>query len=84
MNYSHTVAGPFAANAAIRFAATAMNQADDIVTIDDGALQPAPAAGGATTHFLEGITSVEDRMVMVLALDHLSLEPGGADLAAAA
>lgn len=38
VNYSHTVAGPFAANAAIRFAATAMNQADDIVTIDDFAI----------------------------------------------
>lgn len=36
--YSHTVAGPFAANAAVRFVATAMNQADDIVTIDDFAI----------------------------------------------
>jgi Ca2+-binding RTX toxin-like protein len=33
--YTHTVNGPFAANAAIRFVATGMNQVDDIVTIDN-------------------------------------------------
>ncbi|HEY8577754.1 MAG TPA: peroxidase family protein [Devosia sp.] len=34
-NYSHTITGPFTANAAIRFISTAMNETNDIVTIDN-------------------------------------------------
>ena len=33
--YTHNLTGPFAANAAIRFVASAMNEANDIVSIDN-------------------------------------------------
>lgn len=62
-----------------------VDSVNDIVSIDDAGMQPPPnVADSATTSYLEGIASVEDRMVMVLALDHLSLELSGTDLAAAA
>lgn len=62
-----------------------VDSVNDIVSIDNAGMQPPPNVGdSATTSYLEGIASVEDRMVMVLALDHLSLELSGTDLAAAA
>lgn len=62
-----------------------VDSVNDIVSIDNAGMQPPPnVADSATTSYLEGIASVEDRMVMVLALDHLSLELSGTDLAAAA
>lgn len=62
-----------------------VDSVNDIVSIDNDGMQPPPNVGdSATTSYLEGIASVEDRMVMVLALDHLSLELAGTDLAAAA
>jgi purine-binding chemotaxis protein CheW len=58
---------------------------NDIVSIDESAMQPPPSLGGndATT-YLDGIASVDDRMVMVLALDHLSLDLGALPLSEAA
>ncbi len=44
----------------------------DIATLPDGALQPAPAtAGNAIVPLLEGLASIEDRMVMVIDLGAL-------------
>jgi purine-binding chemotaxis protein CheW len=58
---------------------------NDIVSIDEADIQPPPILGSdATTSYLEGLVSVEDRMVMVLALDNLSLELGGVPLPEAA
>ncbi|TZG26197.1 chemotaxis protein CheW [Sphingomonas montanisoli] len=58
---------------------------NDIVAIDEGTLQPPPALGnGDTTSYLEGLVTVEDRMVMVLALDNLSMDLGGVPLPEAA
>ena len=55
---------------------------NDIVSFDESVLQPPPNIGESlTTNFLEGIASVEDRMVMVLALDNLSLDLGELALA---
>ncbi|RVT92495.1 chemotaxis protein CheW [Sphingomonas crocodyli] len=58
---------------------------NDIVAIDEATLQPPPALGtGETTSYLEGLVTVEDRMVMVLALDNLSMDLGGVPLPEAA
>ena len=51
VNYTHTVMGPFAANAAIRFVATAFNETNDIAVIDNLAIsfrgsRPSTAALG--------------------------------------
>jgi len=62
-----------------------VDSVNDIVSIDNAGLQAPPnVADSATTSYLEGIASVEDRMVMVLALDQLSIELAGTDLATAA
>lgn len=62
-----------------------VDSVNDIVSIDDADMQPPPSVGESVmVSYLEGIASVDDRMVMVLALDHLSLELHGVDLAAAA
>lgn len=45
---------------------------NDIVTADDTELQPPPRVAGHTaSDFLEGVASVDNRMVMVLTLDSL-------------
>ena len=62
-----------------------VDSVNDIVSIDNAGLQAPPnVADSGTTSYLEGIASVEDRMVMVLALDQLSIELAGTDLATAA
>jgi len=64
-----------------------VDSVNDIVAIEDADMQPPPVLGddGSTmVSYLDGIASVENRMVMVLALDHLSLDLNGLDLAAAA
>ncbi len=46
----------------------------DIVAVDESMLQPPPSLGdNPAADCLEGIVSVEDRMVMILALDRLAL-----------
>ncbi|MET0362967.1 MAG: chemotaxis protein CheW [Sphingobium sp.] len=46
---------------------------NDIVTLADGALQPPPNVGDdEAAIFLEGLASVDDRMVMVLSLSRLT------------
>lgn len=58
---------------------------NDIVSIDEADLQPPPSLGGNdTASYLEGLVSVEDRMVMVLALEHLALDLDTLPLADAA
>lgn len=58
---------------------------NDIVSINEEELQAPPSLGNDdTASYLEGLISVEDRMVMVLALDHLALDLEGLPLAAAA
>ncbi len=48
---------------------------NDIVSINEADIQQPPSLGGdGAGSYLEGLASVEDRMVMVLALDHLSLD----------
>jgi len=57
---------------------------NDIVTIDEAALQPPPnLSDNAASECLDGIASVEDRMVMILALDRLSLDRFAFDAGAA-
>jgi len=58
---------------------------NDIVSINEEELQAPPCLGtDDTASYLEGLISVEDRMVMVLALDHLALDLEGLPLAVAA
>ena len=46
---------------------------NDIVTLPDGSLQPPPSVGSdVATEFLDGLASVDDRMVMVLSLARLT------------
>lgn len=46
---------------------------NDIVTLQDNALQPPPSIGDdSASVFLEGLASVDDRMVMVLSLARLT------------
>ncbi len=47
---------------------------NDIVSIASEDLQPPPSLGDGATSFLEGLVSVDDRMVMVLSLDALALD----------
>ena len=47
---------------------------NDIVSIDSEELQPPPALGDGASSFLEGLISVDDRMVMVLSLEALALD----------
>jgi len=47
---------------------------NDIVTLEEGSLQPPPGIVGGGATYLDGIASVDDRMVMVLALDRLALD----------
>jgi purine-binding chemotaxis protein CheW len=57
---------------------------NDIVTINEEELQAPPSLGSdPTASYLEGLISVEDRMVMVLALEQLSFDLGHLSLAAA-
>jgi purine-binding chemotaxis protein CheW len=46
----------------------------DIVTFDQAALQPPPTTGDEVLPFLEGLASLDDRMVMVLDLSALTHE----------
>ena len=53
----------------------------DIVTFDQSALQPPPTTGDSVLPFLEGLASLDDRMVMVLDLVALTHEIEYADAA---
>jgi purine-binding chemotaxis protein CheW len=58
---------------------------NDIVAIEESDIQPPPnVAGDDMALYLHGLASVEDRMVMVLALDQLALTSEPAALAEAA
>jgi purine-binding chemotaxis protein CheW len=49
---------------------------NDIVTIDEANLQPPPdVSGNRLGEVIRGLASIEDRMVMILALEALSIEP---------
>ena len=49
---------------------------NDIVTIDEANLQPPPdVSGDRLGEIIRGLASIEDRMVMILALEALSIEP---------
>ena len=46
---------------------------NDIVTIPPEAMQPLPDMGEATAaHYLEGLATIEQRLILILALDRLS------------
>ena len=47
---------------------------NDIVTIKDDELQPPPSGSDTSSGLLEGLVSIEERMVMVLDLDNLALD----------
>lgn len=54
---------------------------NDIVTVEQTAIQPPPAMGGADgENLLEGLVSVDDRMAMILKLGYMG---AGVDIAAA-
>ena len=58
---------------------------NDIVSINEEDLQAPPSLGAdSTASYLEGLVSVEDRMVMVLELEQLSFDLDGIPLAVAA
>jgi purine-binding chemotaxis protein CheW len=58
---------------------------NDIVSINEEDLQAPPSLGAdSTASYLEGLVSVDDRMVMVLELEQLSFDLAGIPLAAAA
>jgi len=57
---------------------------NDIVTINGEDLQPPPNMGDGSFGFLEGLVSVDDRMVMVLSLEALGLDQDVAALGEAA
>lgn len=49
---------------------------NDIVTIDEENLQAPPdVSGNRLGDIIRGLASIEDRMVMILALDALAIEP---------
>ncbi len=49
---------------------------NDIVTIDEDNLQAPPDVSGKNLgEIIRGLASIEDRMVMILALDALAIEP---------
>jgi purine-binding chemotaxis protein CheW len=49
---------------------------NDIVTIDEDSLQvPPDMSGNRVSELIRGLASIEDRMVMILALEALSIEP---------
>jgi len=49
---------------------------NDIVTIDEDSLQvPPDMSGNRVRELIRGLASIEDRMVMILALEALSIEP---------
>ncbi len=49
---------------------------NDIVSIDDDALQPPPELpGDRIADLIRGLAPIEERMVMILALETLALEP---------
>jgi purine-binding chemotaxis protein CheW len=49
---------------------------NDIVTIDEDNLQPPPdVSGNRLGEIIRGLASIEDRMVMILALEALTIEP---------
>lgn len=49
---------------------------NDIVTIDEENLQAPPdVSGNRLGEIIRGLASIEDRMVMILALDALAIEP---------
>lgn len=50
---------------------------NDIVSIDEEALQPPPEVSGEKLgEIIRGLASIEDRMVMILALEALAIEHG--------
>lgn len=52
---------------------------NDIVTIDSDSLQSPPdVAGDRLGEIIRGLASIEDRMVMILALEALAIEADGA------
>ena len=54
---------------------------NDIVTVDQGDIQPPPAMGGPDAeNLLEGLASVDDRMAMILKLGYMG---AGVSIAAA-
>jgi len=56
-----------------QFRGLIVDAVSDIVSIEDGALQPPPTTSGDTVvPFLEGLVAIEDRMVMVLNLPALT------------
>lgn len=57
---------------------------NDIVSINGEDIQPPPNMGEGAFNFLEGLVSVDDRMVMVLSLDELGLDQDVAGLSDAA
>jgi len=49
---------------------------NDIVTIDEDNLQPPPdVSGNRLGEIIRGLASIENRMVMILALEALTIEP---------
>jgi purine-binding chemotaxis protein CheW len=57
---------------------------DDIVTFTSESLQSPPSLGGdVPAEYLEGLTSIEGRMVMVLSLSSLGDDSAGLELLAA-
>ncbi|MGL4313788.1 MAG: chemotaxis protein CheW [Sphingomonas sp.] len=64
-----------------QFRGLIVDSVSDIVTFPMDALQPPPATGDAVVPFLEGLVSIDERMVMVLNLPSLA---GGDTMAEAA
>ena len=55
-----------------QFRGLIVDSVSDIVTFADDALQPPPPTGDAVVPFLEGLVSIDERMVMVLNLHALT------------
>ena len=55
-----------------QFRGLIVDSVSDIVTFADDALQPPPTTGDAVVPFLEGLVSIDERMVMVLNLHALT------------
>lgn len=55
-----------------QFRGLIVDSVSDIVTFPLDALQPPPSTGDAVVPFLEGLVSIDDRMVMVLDLPTLA------------
>ena len=55
-----------------QFRGLIVDSVSDIVTFPVASLQPPPATGDAVVSFLEGLVSIDERMVMVLDLPSLT------------